>query len=520
MRHRGIVGVMGFLFFFIVGGVAAEAQILFEYRGDVVAGDCPIGVVVADFNEDGRMDVAMSDYHLNNGRLLIGDGTGGFTTQPTFGAAVRPYHLATADFNLDGHLDTAIANCISNTVSVLLGNGSGGFSGPTQVPVGVAPQFAAVGDFDGNGIPDMAVANSESTFVTILLGDGFGGFSRHDTAYSCCPAIAAAIDANEDGFDDVVFTGPPALFISDGAGGFSAVTPLSAIGFTATADMDADGHLDLVAATPGGLSVLFGDGTGSFPEVSSVVFPESASAITTADFDADGIFDFAANNYTTGAVVVVRGLGGRQFAFFPIATIEPNGPYAIASGDLNGDTLPDLVTVNLTHHSVSVLINHSDEACRAGNVNAAAGPVADVLLVNGSAGAIFSRAVTMPVGGNLAIDVLNAPSRVRSSYAIFVAFGEPTLATKTAQRFSLGTMSFPTPLDDSILTVTLANTMGHESQLGSQLLRAALPTAPVRILDTVVRNPFTITLQGFLRDDASISPLGVAITNAVVVRVE
>jgi hypothetical protein len=400
-----------------------------------------------------------------------------------------------------------------------LGNGSGGFTGPTQVPVGVAPRFAAVGDFDGNGIPDIGVANTESAFVTVLLGNGSGGFSRLDTPYACCFSYASAIDANEDGFDDLVLANPAVLFISDGAGGFSSSSMIRSAGFVTTLDMDADGHADLVAST-GGVSVLFGDGMGSFAEVGPLAFSDGASAIATADFDRDGVMDFAGNSYVTGEVAVFRGIGARQYARFPVTTLASFGPYSMAAGDLNGDQQPDLVTVNLTRHTVSVLINHSDESCRAGNVNAAAGPVADVLLVNGSAGTQFSREVTMPIGGSLTVDILNAPSRVRSSYAIFVAFGEPTFATKTEQRFSLGTMSFPTPLDDSLLTVTLANTMGHESQLGIQLLRASLPTAPARILETTVRNPFTITLQGFLRDDAALSPQGVAITNAVVLRVE
>ena len=75
-----------------------------------------------------------------------------------------PQALVTADFNGDGKPDLATANSGSNNVTVLLGNGSGGFSAAPSSPfaTGASPQSIAVGDFNGDGKPDLAIANSGS----------------------------------------------------------------------------------------------------------------------------------------------------------------------------------------------------------------------------------------------------------------------------------------------------------------------------------------------------------------------
>src|SRR5207247_5690349 len=95
--------------------------------------------------------------------------------------ASNPRSVAVADFNGDGKLDLAVAN--SNTgsnVSILLGKGDGTFQAamnfPMNVPVGSAPFSVAVGDFNGDGKLDLATANEGSANVSILLGDGTGAF--------------------------------------------------------------------------------------------------------------------------------------------------------------------------------------------------------------------------------------------------------------------------------------------------------------------------------------------------------
>jgi hypothetical protein len=159
-------------------------------------GTGPQFVVVGDFNEDGKPDLAIANAGSDNVTVLLGNGTGGFTAAPgsPLAAGSNPHSVAVGDFNGDGKLDLTIANAGSNNVTVLLGNGTGGFTvAPgSPFPVGSTPESMAVGDFNGDGKPDLAIANSFGNNVTVLLGNGAGGF----TAAPGSPFPAGAVPSS------------------------------------------------------------------------------------------------------------------------------------------------------------------------------------------------------------------------------------------------------------------------------------------------------------------------------------
>ncbi|HEX7414893.1 MAG TPA: VCBS repeat-containing protein, partial [Bacteroidia bacterium] len=97
-----------------------------------------------------------------------------------FAAGTQPYSTISADFNMDGKPDLATANSGSNDVTVLLGTGTGSFTPAGSSPFGLGgttPYSIISGDFNKDGKPDLATANNASNDVSILLGDGLGGFS-------------------------------------------------------------------------------------------------------------------------------------------------------------------------------------------------------------------------------------------------------------------------------------------------------------------------------------------------------
>jgi len=181
------------------------------YPGSPFAvGNGPSSVVVADFNLDGNMDIAVTNEFDNTVTLLLGDGGGGFSQAPTspFVVGSNPDYAVTADFNGDGNPDLAIANMTSNNVTVLLGNGAGVFTAAPggSVAAGTKPVSMAVADFNEDLIPDLAIADFGSANVTVLLGNGMGGFKAGPGSPFTVgnnPSSVAVGDFNGDGTPDL-----------------------------------------------------------------------------------------------------------------------------------------------------------------------------------------------------------------------------------------------------------------------------------------------------------------------------
>lgn len=128
-------------------------------------------ILVADFNGDGKLDIAVTDSSANEVYILLGNGDGTFGPPSTIVVGNDPDAMVAGDFNNDGKLDLAIANFSDNTVTVLLGYGDGTFTQASGSPyaVGKGPYQLATADFNGDGKLDLAVANLTDGTVSILL---------------------------------------------------------------------------------------------------------------------------------------------------------------------------------------------------------------------------------------------------------------------------------------------------------------------------------------------------------------
>ncbi len=166
-----------------------------------------------------------------------------------------------------------------------------------------------------------------------------------------------------------------------------------------------------------------------------------------------------------------------------------------------------------------------DPGPRIGNVNAAAGAIADVLLVNGSAGDPGRRWVTLAPTERVTVTMAEAPSRLGrgSRFALYVSRGLPTSATRARQRrgsVDLGDACFPTPFSGGApQPIRIANNWGRESILGVPDLPSV--PAPSVVIDrpSGLGRTIDVTLQAILRDDASLSGQGASLSNAVLLRV-
>lgn len=145
----------------------------FQARTDYPVGDTnsPRAIAAADFNRDGKLDLAAANYFPGTVSILLGAGDGSFSAPTDFDVGRRPYDLAVADLNGDGKLDLVSVSNRDNSFSVLYGNGRGGFQPKQDYPTGVGPTAVKAGDLNGDGRLDLVITNRTALTLSVLLNN-------------------------------------------------------------------------------------------------------------------------------------------------------------------------------------------------------------------------------------------------------------------------------------------------------------------------------------------------------------
>jgi hypothetical protein len=341
----------------------------------------------ADFNRDGKLDLATYDSGTGDVSILLGSGDGNFQTARTFPAVpfVNEFgsnvSMVAGDFNGDGRIDLAIAGYDSQQgageVAVLLGNGDGTFQPPVTYPAGVNPYSIVAGDFTGLGRLDLGVVGSgdqatggsDPGGMSVLLGNGDGTFR---------PAVYYPVGQNPKFIVAGDFTGNGALDLAvidssdtvtvlrgTGDGTFRAAASYSVASIAnsshspevksfVTADFTGDGKLDLIVSstladpgTPLGLvntiSILMGNGDGTFQRAQTLFQPQDLNSrdlgfgpLVAGDFNRDGKTDVAFDNPVTNHFVVL--LGNSSGTVQSVWTSAVAGNFqGLVAGDFGGD---------------------------------------------------------------------------------------------------------------------------------------------------------------------------------------
>lgn len=383
-------------------GLAQELTFVEATGSPLGVGHSPSTVAVGDFNNDGIPDLAVANPGDNNVTILLGNGDGTFGAGHTYGTTPfgigqtqTPISIAVGDYNSDGNLDLAVTTVptgflsglggllsgnAGGGVSILLGKGDGTFTGggPFNNPNnfgtnGNLPSSIATGRFNTSKDQnlDLVVTNLNSANVSIMLGDGSGNFNQASNSpmgVGNNPTSAAVGDFNGDGKPDLAVAnaddGTVSILLGNGDGTF---TPSSTVNvgvrpvFVVAADFNGDGILDLAVANYSSdtVTVLLGNGQGSFSTGSVLSAGRHPISLGVADFNGDGKKDLIVANRAGNLVSALLGNGDGTFAAPQHIAVDIS-PQSLALADFNRDSQTDFVAVSGAKNVVTVMLSKSD----------------------------------------------------------------------------------------------------------------------------------------------------------------
>lgn len=357
----------------------------FQKAQTFAVGSGPQAVAVGDINGDDKLDIATANTSGDTVSLLLGLGNGKFQSAQTFAVGLGPDSVSVTDVNSDGKPDLLAANNGADTVSVLLSRGDSTFEDALTFAVGSAPHSMTVTDVNGDRKPDLITANNLDDTVSVLLGNGNGRFLDALTfSAGSGPESVAVADINQDGQPDIVIanrgSADVSVLLGNGTGTFILSTPLNGVGSRNTpflADLNDDGIPDSVILDSAG-NIIFRKGlAGTGHSFASPLILNNRAAIgqnrsardltvlptgtgwalATADTKQDPLLSSAGHFVYTVSLYRVAGSGTVTLTTAFATSLFPT---RIASADLTGDGLDDLVVASALNNSIQVSLQQPD----------------------------------------------------------------------------------------------------------------------------------------------------------------
>ncbi len=429
--------IVCFLLFISSMPCVAQAPFLGDFLPptSLGAGNDTWGVAVGDFNGDAKLDIATTNPSESKVTIFTGNGDGTFTVGASYQLALgrnNTLWVTASDVNGDGKLDLIVTsfNFVDQNggkISVLLGNGDGTFQPEVDYAAGSHPITVVAADFNGDGNPDLAVTDNGSAVVLVFLNNGDGTFQAAQSyAVGTGPYSLATGDFNGDGKTDLV------------VGDYCNVA--NASGLQPSAFVCTDGPLVTT------LSILLGNGDGTFQSQTTVSLDISPYQVGVADLNQDGKADLLLTNgwyynpfNTDNTLSVLLGNGDGTFKSSEtylagtFSAAPANGNTSFVVSDFNGDGIPDVM------NGATEFLGNGDGTLQAG-----------IFYEYGPPGEI------VPVAGPLVAGDFNQDGHIDVAGALIIMNAGSTSRFPTTT-----TLSLPNVYScNADVTVTVQNTLG------------------------------------------------------------
>ena len=300
-------GGSGALFLNQGGGLLSAASAL--------SGGGGRGLVPADFNRDGKPDIAFA--HVGSGvTVMLNSGTGSFPSASNYTGGT-PFRISAADLDGDGDLDLVTSDQSVNNLYLFINNGSGVFTNGAALAMPARPVSIAVDDMNGDGTADLVptLADNRVMILTNLGNATFSAGTSYPTGQIAGYENAVLADVNRDGQPDLLqvsnFNAEVEVLINTGG----ALAPYVAYrtnqypyGMKA-ADLNGDGYPDMAVANyaPQTLTVLLNAGDGTFSPMVTLLTPGEQNDAVIVDLDGDGRPDVVGADDASGGPVTLLG---------------------------------------------------------------------------------------------------------------------------------------------------------------------------------------------------------------------
>ncbi|HLZ07582.1 MAG TPA: VCBS repeat-containing protein, partial [Chloroflexota bacterium] len=344
----------------------------------------------ADFNGDGKPDIAAANYSSNSTSVLLGNGNGSFQAQKTFVTGISPFSITAADVNRDGRTDLLVASFGSANVGVLSGD-------PPPYAISITrstPGGAA------NGATSLSFAVRFSAPVTGVDASDFQVLKTGTVTTNLTPVVTGSnalytvtvqgvsgqgtlsLGMFDDGSIHDVYGNP----LAENTVALSVSQTFSAgSGLMASADVNGDGRSDLVIgsySTP--VTIALGNGNGTFSSAAAQGLGPMPYAVSMADMNGDGIADIETfdaprpfsqpYSFLSKTISIALGNGDGTYRTPQTFNVGRWGT-SIATADVNGDGRPDVIAGLYGYNAVAVLLGNGDGTLQASKTFVAGGPV-------------------------------------------------------------------------------------------------------------------------------------------------